>query len=76
MEDLIKFRIFLTFPLIGLLIPDTGLLLSDAKHHILSANHTIIELTLLTSIIICSIGIHYLKRKTNKKLNKDSLISA
>lgn len=70
MEDLIIFRIFLTFPLIGLLIPDTGLLLSDAKHHI-SVNHTIIEITLLTSIIICSIGISYFKRK----INNDSLIS-
>ena len=70
MEDLIIFRIFLTFPLIGLLIPDTGLLLSDAKHRI-SVNHTIIEITLLTSIIICSIGISYFKRK----INNDSLIS-
>jgi len=71
MEDLIIFRIFLTFPLIGLLIPDTGLMLFDTKHH-LSANHTIIEITLLTCIITCSAGIKYFKRK----INNDSLISA
>ncbi|SDS17607.1 hypothetical protein SAMN05216490_0677 [Mucilaginibacter mallensis] len=74
MENLIIFRIFLAFPLIGLLIPDTGLFLSDAKNH-LSANHTIIELTLLTSIITCSVGISYFKRKINKDINNDSLIS-
>ncbi len=71
MEDLLIFRIFLAFPLIGLFIPDAGMLLSDVKHPI-SANHTIIEITLLTSIIVCSIGINYFKRK----INNDSLISA
>jgi hypothetical protein len=76
MEDIIIFRIFLAFPLIGLLIPDAGLKLLDFKHHI-PVNHIIIEATLLISILTCAAGIAYFKRKLNKDLNSDSsLISA
>jgi hypothetical protein len=75
MEDLIIFRIFLTFPLIGLLIPDSGLLMLDFKHHV-PTGHIIIELTLLTSIIICSAGIAYMKRKSNREVNSESFVNA
>jgi hypothetical protein len=75
MEDLIIFRIFLTFPLIGLLIPDSGLLWLDFKHRV-PTGHIIIELTLLTSIIICSAGIAYMKRKSNREVNSESLVNA
>ena len=64
MEDLIIFRMFLTFPFIGLLIPDSGILLfkTDGK---MPVTHIIIEVSLLLSIIICSVGINYYKRKSD-----------
>lgn len=75
MEDLTIFRIFLTFPLIGLLIPDSGLLMLDFKHRV-PASHIIIELTLLTSILICSAGIAYIKWKSNRAVSNESLVGA
>lgn len=75
MEDLTIFRLFLAFPLIGLLVPDTGMFLSDFKHRI-PTNHIIIEATLIISIAICSIGMAYLKYKINKSVSDDALVSA
>jgi hypothetical protein len=62
MEDLIIFRIFLTFPLIGLSIPKAGIIFAGAKGYISSAD-VIIGVTLLISIVVCSLGIMYHKRK-------------
>ena len=64
MEDLIIFRIFLAFPLIGLLLPDTGMLLLESNTNV-SASHVIIDVTLLISILVCSAGILYIKRKNS-----------
>jgi hypothetical protein len=64
MEDLTIFRIFLTFPFIGLLIPDMGIAFSNSINNI-PVSHTIIEATLLLSIIVCSMGMAYFKRKGN-----------
>jgi hypothetical protein len=77
MEDLIIFRIFLTFPFIGLLIPDAGILLSNSNTH-LNIKHLIIEVTLLTCITVCSIGIWYFKRKLSATVisNNDTAIAA
>lgn len=55
---------FLAFPLIGLLIPDLGGLLSNTKSAI-SATHLIVESTLLISIMVITAGIMYFKRKLN-----------
>jgi hypothetical protein len=62
MEELIIFRIFLTFPLVGLFVPKAGIIFAGAKGYI-SATDVIIAITLLTSVLICSIGIKYHKRK-------------
>nr|NYE67951.1 hypothetical protein [Mucilaginibacter sp. E4BP6] len=62
MEDLILFRIFLTFPLVGLFVPKAGLVFAGAKGYISIAD-VIIAITLLTSVLICSLGIMYHKRK-------------
>jgi len=70
MEDLIIFRLFLAFPLIGLLLPDTGTLFSPVKGYI-PATHIIIEVTLLVSIMVCSAGIMYFKRKLSNELLND-----
>jgi hypothetical protein len=62
MEDLILFRIFLTFPLVGLFVPKAGIIFAGAKGYISIAD-VIIAITLLTSVLICSIGIIYHKRR-------------
>jgi len=62
MEELIIFRIFLTFPLVGLMIPKAGIILAGGKGYIASAD-IIIATTLLISIGICSLGILYHKHK-------------
>ena len=63
MEDIIKFRIFLSFPLFGLLIPDLGLFLTGASASAMPVTHLIIAATLLICIVILSVGITYYKRK-------------
>ena len=62
MEDLIIFRIFLTFPLVGLLVPKAGIIFAGAKGYI-SVADVIITITLLTSVLICSLGIMLHKRR-------------
>ena len=64
MDNLIIFRLFLSFPLIGLLIPDLGSLLSNTKGYV-SASHLITEATLMICILVCSSGIVYAKRRLN-----------
>jgi len=66
MEDLILFRIFLTFPLVGLFVPKAGIVFAGAKKGYISVSDVIIAITLLTSVLICSIGIKYHKRKLDR----------
>jgi len=62
MEELIIFRIFLAFPLVGLLIPKAGIIFAGDKGYI-SVADVIIAITLLTSVLVCSLGIMYHKHK-------------
>jgi hypothetical protein len=72
MDNLIIFRLFISFPLIGLLIPDLGSLLSNTKGYV-PASHLITEVTLITCVMVCSVGIMYFKRKLNGiVLNNDT----
>jgi hypothetical protein len=56
MKELIIFRIFALFPLIGTLIPDITDKLSGMPVH-LTAAHVIVDVTLAICIIICSVAI-------------------
>lgn len=77
MEELVIFRLFMAFPVIGLLIPDIGLLLSDYRISRIPSTHLIIEITLAISIAICTWGITHLKRKEERKPDQGkSLIGA
>jgi len=73
MEELVIFRIFLTFPLVGLLIPKAGIIFAGGKGYI-SAADVIIAITLIVSIITCSIGIlHHKKKITVIKSNEPAI---
>jgi positive regulator of sigma E activity len=74
MEELVIFRIFLTFPLVGLLIPKAGIIFAGAKGYI-SAADVIIAITLIISIIICSIGILLHQRKLTAIKSNEPVIS-
>jgi hypothetical protein len=63
MEDIVKFRIFLSFPLFGLLIPDVGLYLTNASAFAMPITHVIIMVTLLICIGVLTAGIALHKRK-------------
>jgi hypothetical protein len=63
MEDLIIFRLFLAFPLIGLIIPDIGLFFSSLMKRHIPVTHIIIEGTLLICIFICTLGIRHYRYK-------------
>jgi len=77
MEEFIFFRLFLAFPVIGLLIPDLGLLFSGLRISRIPVTHLIIEVTLSVCIIICSLGMWYFKRKQGGKIaGGKSLIGA
>jgi hypothetical protein len=73
MEDLIIFRIFLTFPLVGLFVPKAGIIFAGAKGYI-SVADVIIAITLLTSVLICSVGIMYHKRKMLGVMKSDEAV--
>ena len=74
MEELVIFRIFLTFPLVGLLIPKAGMIFAGGKGYIAVAD-VIIAITLIVSIIICSIGILLHKRKITAVKRNEPAIS-
>lgn len=74
MEDLVIFRIFLTFPLVGLFVPKAGIVFAGAKGYI-SVSDIIIAIALLTSFVICSLGIMHYKHKLDVK-EKESVIIA
>lgn len=65
MKELYIFRIFTFFPLIGIFVPD----IATAFHNSISAipkGHVIVDVTLLTCIMVCSIGIAYAEKKQLK----------
>jgi len=62
MEELVIFRIFSSFPLFGLLLPDVStLLIYSAKS--ISPTHIYIECFLFIAIAICTGGIWYLQKQ-------------
>ncbi|MEN0053656.1 MAG: hypothetical protein AAGC65_08300 [Mucilaginibacter sp.] len=67
MEELVIFRIFASFPLFGLLLPDiSSLFIYPAKS--ISATHLYIEGFLLVAVSICTGGIWY-HQKQGKSSN-------
>lgn len=62
MKELYIFRIFAFFPLIGILVPDIATVLHGSISAI-SKDHIIVDATLLTCVVICSIGIGYAQKK-------------
>ncbi|NHA04072.1 hypothetical protein G7092_09705 [Mucilaginibacter sp. HC2] len=58
MEEIAIFRIFSSFPLLGLLIPDVSSLFIFPVRQI-SVTHLYVEGFLLLTVIICTIGIWY-----------------
>jgi hypothetical protein len=63
MKDLSIFRLFLAFPLIGLMLPDAGLLFTNYRATHIPASHLIVIGTLSICIMICSIKNKPFKRK-------------
>ncbi|WP_461451104.1 hypothetical protein [Mucilaginibacter sp.] len=74
MEEIVIFRIFLMFPLIGLVIPKAGILFEGAKGSV-SVGDIIIATTIIISMIICSIGISLHKRRIGTVKESEPLIS-
>lgn len=62
MEEIVLFRIFLTFPLISLLLPDI-IGFSPKSSLKMQQTHIIIDVCLIICIIICQISIALNKRK-------------
>jgi len=60
MKDLVIFRTFCLFPLIGLLFPDI-LTKFYSPHIAIPVEHVIVEVTLAISVFICSVGIWYIE---------------
>jgi hypothetical protein len=62
MEEIAIFRIFSSFPLLGLLIPDlSSLFIFPVKQ--ISSTHLYVEGFLLLTVAICTIGIWYHQRQ-------------
>ena len=80
MEDLILFRLFLAFPFIGLLLPDMVLIFPGLKRAHIPGTHIVVETTLLTCMLICTLGIWYFEHKTGTLISRaeedDTLLSA
>jgi hypothetical protein len=77
MELFVFFRLFMAFPLIGMLLPDIGYILPGFRFSLIPITHLIIEITLGICMIICSVGIHYFKRKQIRMIaDSKSLVSA
>jgi hypothetical protein len=77
MEELAIFRIFASFPLFGLLLPDLSTFFMYPDRGIPKGN-IYVESFLLLSIIICSAGIWYSQKQdksNNVKSNSGELIT-
>jgi hypothetical protein len=58
MKELVLFRFFALFPFIGMIAPD----ITDALHSSFStitAEHIIVEITLLICLLLCTAGIWF-----------------
>jgi hypothetical protein len=77
MEELTIFRIFASFPLFGLLLPDLSSFFMYPDRGIPKGN-IYVESFLLLSIIICSVGIWYGQKqdKTNDVKNRNGELIA
>jgi hypothetical protein len=62
MKTLILLRLFLYFPLIGSILPDAGIWLSNGPAAIPPV-HLVIEALLIIAIVICSIRIAIIKKR-------------
>lgn len=71
MENLTILRMFFCFPLVGLLLPDAGILLSSYPGHV-PVIHIVIEMALLVCIAFCTLAIAYTKRKNQDQANEAS----
>jgi len=71
MEKLVIFRMFLCFPLAGVLVPDAMVVLSGTSP-IIPAVHLAVELALITLISLCSAVIYYKKKNVNSPRNETS----
>jgi hypothetical protein len=69
MEKLIILRIFFCFPLVGLLLPDAGIWLSNRAVHI-PLSHLLMEGPLIIFIAICSVMINVLKKRENNPVDE------
>ncbi|WP_183560952.1 hypothetical protein [Mucilaginibacter sp. SP1R1] len=74
MEELAIFRIFSSFPLFGLLLPEiSSLLITPGKG--IAPDHIYVEGFLLLSVIICTAGIRY-HQKQERIVNLEITTSA
>jgi uncharacterized membrane protein len=71
MEKLVIFRMFLCFPLAGVLVPDAMVVLSGTSLNIPTV-HLAVELALIILISLCSAVIYYKKRNRNSPGNETS----
>ncbi|WP_143065158.1 hypothetical protein [Mucilaginibacter gossypiicola] len=71
MEKLTILRMFFCFPLVGLLVPDAGILLSNYPGHV-PLMHVVIETALLVCIALCTVAIAYGKRRNQDQTNEAS----
>lgn len=71
MEKLIILRMFFCFPLVGLLLPDAGILLSNYPGKV-PVIHVIIEVALLICIALCTAAITYGKKRNQARTNEAS----
>lgn len=68
MKNLVIFRMFLCFPLVGFLLPDIGIWLSRA-HEPIPVMHFVIVAVLAIGIAACTIRIIILKKRTGDIAN-------
>ncbi|UOE51422.1 hypothetical protein MTO98_10070 [Mucilaginibacter sp. SMC90] len=71
MEKLTILRMFFCFPLVGLLVPDAGILLSNYPGTIPTV-HIFIEIALLVCIALCTAAIAYGKKRNQDQTNETS----
>jgi hypothetical protein len=64
MEKLIILRMFFYFPLLGLLLPDAGVLLAKAPGRV-PLIHVGIEIGLIFCILICTAAIAIMKKRNS-----------
>ena len=70
MENLVIFRMFLCFPLVGFLVPDFVIWMSSTTEPIPVA-HIVIEAILVFCIAVCTAWIMVLKKRQNNESNSD-----